>query len=70
MEKIIRCSSLKITDVNGNIYSFERWGWFDSLTLLINEEKREARIIQKSWWASRSVLFVSDFMSYQYEEAT
>jgi|GEM_PF-6639064 hypothetical protein len=69
MERIIKCSSLTVRDAYDNIYSFERSGWFDSLTLEINESKREARIIREGFLSSRSVSFVSDFMSYQYEEA-
>ena len=68
MERRIECFSLTLRDAYDNIYSFEKPSWFGTLILEINESKREARVILESWGAPKSVSFISDFMSYQYEE--
>ena len=69
MENRIECFSLTLRDIYDNIYSFERPFCFGSLTLEINESKKEAKVILKSWGSPKSVSFFNNFISCQYEEA-
>lgn len=67
MERIIRCSRLMIKDADGYEHSFEI-KWFGSLTVELNEVRRNIRVTRQGVFAPKTVVFFSKIRSYQYEE--
>lgn len=68
MERIIRCSWLMIKDADGYEHSFEI-KWFGSLTVELNEVRRDIRVTKQGVFAPKTVAYFSEIKAYQYEEA-
>ncbi len=68
MERIINCSTLTVKDTDGYEHSFEK-GLFCSLTVELNEARRDVRVTKQGAFAPKTVVFFSRVKSYQYEEA-
>ncbi|MDX2257125.1 MAG: hypothetical protein NW214_16560 [Pseudanabaenaceae cyanobacterium bins.39] len=68
MERNIQCSLLTVKDADGYEHSFTK-GWFCSLTVELNEARRDIRVTKQGIFAPKTVVFFSRVKFYQYEEA-